>query len=87
MSNADLIDLALCGGYVYEEDICDCCGHDNSRWVLAEMPVYGCQRREYYVMAQLHKMVEDSLHDMARKAVDRMMQDDKRNFSRIEVGL
>lgn len=41
MNNADLIDLALCGGYVYEENVCDCCGHDNGQWVKAEMPLHG----------------------------------------------
>lgn len=66
MTNADLIDLALCGGYVYEDNVCDCCGHDNGKWVKAEMPVMGCREQWQSTLARISKIVELQVEEYAR---------------------
>jgi hypothetical protein len=72
MSNADLIDLALCGGYVYEENVCECCGHDTSRWVKAEMPVMGCQSHWAHHASKLFSLTDKFAQDYMRSAQEDM---------------
>lgn len=74
LTPADLLDLALCGGYEFIEDICDCYDPVEGRWVPVELPVYGCQTEYEAAMTSYADMWTTHLLNVALSTIDEALQ-------------